>query len=166
MKRLALLLLAALAVGGIAAGAASSRGDDWQPVEVAPFDWSCGATTVHVTPLVNQEYQRLIATRPDGTEEYQITGAVKAEYATDTASVEVNTSGPATVVIHPDGTVEDHARGLFGLLVGPTAAAALGVPSEITVIAGHSDVTFYPDGTVSGHVGNVIQDVCAELGAS
>jgi hypothetical protein len=34
------------------------------------------------------------------------------------------------------------------------------------VSAGPTDVILHPDGSVSGHMGNLIRDICAELEAS
>ena len=44
-------------------------------------------------------------------------------------------------------------------------AATLGVP-QLQVSAGPTDVVIHPDGSVSGYMGNIIRDICAELGAS
>jgi hypothetical protein len=165
MKRFAILGLAALAVLGPLAGTASSRGDGWQPLDAQPYDAACGATTVHVTFPVNREFYRVVETLPDGTIHYQITGALFVTYSTDAgASVTVNASGPGDQFAFPNGDFEAQGRGLNSFTFTAEHAAALGVP-QISVSAGPIDVTFHADGTVSGHMGNIIEDVCAELGA-
>jgi hypothetical protein len=164
MKRFALLGLAALAVLGVSAGTASGRGDGWQPLDAQPYDWACGATTVHVTFPVNREFFRT-STLADGTIQYQITGALFITYSTDAgASVTVNASGPGVQFAYPNGDFEALGFGLNSFTFTPEHAAALGVP-QISVSAGPIDVTFHADGTVSGHMGTIIEDVCAELGA-
>ena len=164
MKKFAFLVLAALAVLGVFAGNAAGRGDGWQPLNAQPYDWACGATTVHVTFPVNREYFRA-TTLADGTTQYQITGALFVTYSTDAgASVTVNASGPGVQFAYPNGDFEALGFGLNSFTFTPESAAALGVP-QISVSAGPIDVIFHSDGSVSGHMGNIIEDVCAELGA-
>jgi hypothetical protein len=165
MKRFTLLGLAALVVLGALAGTASGRGGDWQLVQATPYDAACGATTVHVTFPVNKEYYRVVETLPDGTIQYQITGSLFVTYSTDAgASVTVNASGPGTQFAFPNGDFEAPFTGLNSFTLSAAQAATLGVP-QISVSAGPIDVTSHPDGTVSGHLGNIIENVCAELGA-
>jgi hypothetical protein len=52
-----------------------------------------------------------------------------------------------------------------GRVIAASQAATLGVP-QLQVSAGPTDVILHPDGSVSGHPGNIIRDICAELGAS
>jgi hypothetical protein len=144
-----------------AGGAWAARGDGWQPLFFAPYDAACGATTVHSSTSVNQEYYR--ETRlPDGTIRWQVTGALKINYTTDEHSVNVNASGPGNLLNHVNGDVQILADGLNSYTFTPEQAATLGVP-QISVSAGPIDLTFHPDGSVSGHMGNIIEDVCAEL---
>ena len=154
-------LLAVAALGGTA-GASAARGDKWQPLAFAPYDAACGATTVHVKAVRNMEYYRE-TTLPDGTVQWQVTGALKINYATDDgASVTVNASGPGRLLTFPSGDVQVLAHGRNSFTFTPEQAAALGVP-QISVSAGPFDVTFHSDGTASGHLGTIIKDVCAEL---
>ena len=144
-------------------GSASGSGDGWQPLNALPFDAACGATTVHVTFPVNREFFRA-TTLPDGTTQFQITGALFITYSTDAgASVTVNASGPGTQFAFPNGEFEAQGTGLNSFTWDAVSAATLGVP-QISVSAGPIDVFFHSDGTVSGHMGNIIEDVCAELG--
>jgi hypothetical protein len=164
MKRFGLMGLAALAVVCALAGTASARGDGWQPLNAEPYDAACGTTTVHVTFPVNREFFRA-TTLPDGTIRYDITGALFVTYSTDAgASVTVNASGPGTQFAYPNGDFEAQGTGLNSFTFTADHAATLGVP-QISVSAGPIDVTFHADGSVSGHMGNIIEDVCAELGA-
>jgi hypothetical protein len=159
------LLIATIAVGTILlpASTAWARGGGWQPLPIPPFDAACGATTVHVTIPVNKEFYRA-ATLPDGTIEWDITGALKATYSTDAgASVSANVSGPGTVLFFTNGDFQQLGRGLSAFAFTEDQAAALGVP-QIPQSAGPVDLTFHTDGTVSGHLGNILQDICAELG--
>jgi hypothetical protein len=164
MRRFILLTLAGLAVFGVLAGSASARGDGWQPLNAQPYDWACGATTVHVTFPVNREYFRA-TTLADGTIQYQINGALFVTYSTDAGpSVTVNASGPGLQFAYPNGDFEALGFGLNSFTFTPEHAAVLGVP-QISVSAGPIDVIFHADGSISGHMGNIIEDVCAELGA-
>ena len=154
-------LLAVAAFGGTAE-ASAPRGDEWQPLAFTPYDAACGATTVHVEAVRNMEYYRE-TTLADGTVRWQVTGALKINYATDDgASVTVNASGPGNLLTSPSGDVQVLAHGRNSFTFTPEQAATLGVP-QISVSAGPFDVTFHPDGTVSGHLGTIIEDVCAQL---
>ena len=145
-----------------AGGAWADRGDGWQPLSFAPYDAACGGTTVHSSTSVNKEYYKE-STLPDGTIRWQVTGSLKIDYATnDGHSVTVNASGPGNLLNHPSGDVQILANGLNSYTFTPEQAATLGVP-QISVSSGPIDLTFHPDGSVSGHMGNIIEDVCAEL---
>lgn len=159
------VLVAAVAgamVVALPTGSAWARGDGWEPLGFTPYDAGCGDTLVHVTAPVNKEYFKQ-TTLPDGTIRWQVTGSLKLTYATDAGeSVDVNASGPGNIYFLPTGDVEVIGKGLNSLTFTPEQAATLGVP-QISVSAGPIDVTFHTDGTVSGHLGNIIEDVCAEL---
>lgn len=143
------------------AGSPLARGDGWQPLPSYVFDAACGAKTVHVS-ATSKEYFRETAL-PDGTIQWQITGSLKTIYSTDEGkSVIVNNSGPGNLFFLPNGDQHFVAQGLSSFTLTPEQAATLGVP-QIQVSAGPIDFTFHTDGTVSGHLGNIIQDVCAEL---
>jgi hypothetical protein len=94
-----------------------------------------------------------------------VTGALFVTYSTDAgASVTVNATGPADLFASPNGEFEATGTGLNSFAWDTVSAETLGVP-QISVSAGPIDVTFHTDGTVSGHMGTIIEDVCAELGA-
>jgi hypothetical protein len=155
-------VLAAAMVVALPASDAFARGDGWQPLAFTPYDAACGATTVHVSAPVNKEYYRE-TTLPDGTVQWQVNGSLKLTYATDEGeSITVNSSGPGHLLVFPSSDVQILAKGLNSFTFTLEQAQTLGVP-QISVSAGPFDVTFHSDGTVSGHLGNIIRDVCAEL---
>jgi hypothetical protein len=140
----------------------AGRGDGWRLLAFAPYDAACGATTVHVSTSVNKEYYRETIL-PDGTVRWHVTGSLRVEYATDEGrSVVVNASGPGNLLSFPNSDVRVLAKGLNSYTFTQEQAETLGVP-QISVSAGPIDVTWHPDGTVSGHLGNIIEDVCADL---
>jgi hypothetical protein len=160
------LLIVAIAAGValLPASTAWARGDGWEPLPFNPYDASCGSTTVHVAAPVNKEYGRS-TTLPDGTIREQVTGSLKINYSTDAgASITVNASGPGVLFLFPNGDVEIQGKGLNSYTFSAEQAEALGVP-QISVSAGPIDITYHADGTASGHLGNIIRDICAEIGA-
>jgi hypothetical protein len=152
--------LAVAMVVALPAHDASARGNGWQYLAFAEYDAACGATTVHVSG-VSQEYYRE-TTLPDGTVELQVTGSLYVTYETNEKSVTVNSSGPGHLLVFPDGVVEVVAHGRNSFTFSAEQAETLGVP-QLSVSAGPFDVTWHTDGTVSGHLGTIIEDVCAEL---
>ena len=165
MKRFALLTLAAIGVIAAIAGTALARGGGWQPLPAPPFDAACGATVVHVSAPVNEEYFRT-TTLPDGTVRTDVTGSLKLLFSTDAgASTSANASGPGSDFFYPNGDIEFVTTGLTSFPLTASQAATLGVP-QLQISAGPTDVILHPDGSVSGHMGNIIRDICAELGSS
>jgi hypothetical protein len=165
MKRFTLMGFAALLVVGALAGTALARGGDWQPVTATPFDWTCGTTTVHITLLVNKEYQQ-ISTLPDGTLLLKVTGSLKVALATDAAaSISVNASGPGNSLFDPVTNAFEFI-GTGNNLVFLTAAqsAATGLP-EIFTASGSIDLLFLSDGTVQVNQVNhpTVTDLCKAL---
>ena len=164
MKRFVLLTLAAIGIIAAIAGTALARGDGWQPLPVPPHDAACGATIVHVTAPVDKEYFRT-TTLPDGTVRTDVTGSLKLQFTTDAgASTSANVSGPGSDFAYPNGDIEFVTTGLTSFPLTASQAATLGVP-QLQVSAGPTDVILHPDGSVSGHMGNIIRDICAELGS-
>ena len=143
------------------ADSSMARGDGWQPFPPFSFDAGCGAQTVHVVGLQKQYFRETVL--PDGTIQWQITGSLKEIYSTDDGKfVIANSSGPGYTYFLPNGDIHVVGEGTNSFPFTPEQAATLGVP-QIAVSAGPIDLTYHPDGTVSGHMGNIIQDVCAEL---
>ena len=91
--------------------------------------------------------------------------AGKLLFATDAgASTTANASGPGTEFFYPNGGVDFVTSGLTSLPPTASQASTLGVP-PLQIGAGPTDVILHPDGSVSGHMGNIIRDIYAELGA-
>ena len=154
-------LLSGAMVTVLPAGSPLARGDGWQPFPSFTFDAACGAKTVHVAGSQKQHFRETVL--PDGTIEWQITGSLKLTYSTDDGkSVIANSSGPGYFYFLPNGDIHVLGEGINSFQLTPEQAETLGVP-QILVSAGPIDLTFHPDGTVNGHMGNIIQDVCAEL---
>lgn len=155
-------VVAASVTIAVPATAAWARGDGWESLPFTPYDAACGDTVVHVNATVNKEFGRSTEL-PGGVVRTQITGSLFLNYSTDAgSSVDVNASGPGNTYAYPSGDFQVVAQGLNSFTFSPNQAATLGVP-QISVSAGPIDVTFHTDGTVSGHMGNIIEDVCAEL---
>jgi hypothetical protein len=168
MTRFILLAFAVLGAVGALAGTAAGRGDDWAPVTATPFDWQCGATTVHVTFPVNREYQR-VTTLADGTLLLQVTGSLGVNLATAGASLTVNASGPTNKAMFDPatGNLDFISTGQNIIFLTASQAAATGLP-EVFTTSGPIDILFRSDGTVQVNQINTptLTDLCAALGAS
>jgi hypothetical protein len=168
MRRFILLAFAVLGAVGALAGTAAGRGDDWAPVTATPFDWQCGATTVHVTFPVNKEYQR-VTTLADGTQLLQVTGSLRVNLATAGASLTVNASGPTNKATFDPatGNFDFISTGQNIIFLTASQAAATGLPQLFTT-SGPIDILFRSDGTVQVNQINTptLTDLCAALGAS
>src|SRR3989442_1200533 len=162
MKR-SIMLVSAMLLFLAPAMPALARGDDWQPLPVNPYDWSCGSTTVHLTFPVNKEYFRDFP-QQDGSVIEQFTGFLSVNFATDSgASITDNISGPGKNVFYPNGDFEYNAGGQNGFTLTPDQAASLGLP-EIFVSSGPLDITIHPDGSIAPiRLPKVVRDICAEL---
>jgi hypothetical protein len=157
-------VLAGAAVAALPAADASARGDGWQRAPFPDYDASCGTTVVHVHAVKNEEFYRETPL-PDGSIRLQVTGSLKLRYSTDAGKTAmVNASGPGHVLLSADGPVTYLAKGLNSFTFNPEQAKTLGVP-QISVSAGPTNFTYNndPDDTVSGHLANIIRDICAEL---
>jgi hypothetical protein len=168
MRRFIFLGMVMVVAIGAVAGTAAGRGDGWTLVEVAPFDWQCGATTVHVTFPVNREYQR-VTTLEDGTLLFQVNGSLMINLATDAgASLTVNASGPTNKeTISPTTGLEFIATGQNVGFFTAAQAASTGLP-ELFSTSGPIDFHFPGDGAVQVNQVNMntLTDLCAALGAS
>jgi hypothetical protein len=142
------------------------RGGDWTPVVAAPFDTQCGATTVHVTIPVNNEFEQ-VTTNPDGTQVIKVTGSLKIDLATDAGnSLTVNASGPtSSEMLDPTtGDLDFIAQGQSIIFLSAAQSAATGLP-EIFTTTGPVNVLFRGDGTVQPNQinPNTLTDLCAAL---
>lgn len=167
MKAFALVGFAVLALCGALAGTALARGDDWTPVPAIPFDWQCGATTVHVTfPGNNKEYEQ-VTTEPNGTLLLKVTGDIKVNLATDAgASLSFNASGPSnrSMLDPATGTLHFVSTGTNFLFLTPDQSAATGLP-EMSLTKGPVDFLAYADGTMQVNRLDLhtLTDLCQEL---
>jgi len=167
MTRRLLIGVAPLALAGVLAGTAmGGRGDGWTPAVAVPFDTQCGATTVHVTFPVNNEFQQ-VTTNPDGTLVIKVTGSAKVGLATDGGnSLTVNASGPTSKEMFDptSGNLDFIAQGQNVLFLTADQAAATGLP-EIFSSTGPVDVLFRSDGTVQINQLNLntVTNLCAPL---
>ena len=157
----------AVAVGLLVVTAtnASARGDGWQLVELPTNAVAaCGATTVHVSWPVNQEYVRYLP-QPDGTVIQQFNGYLVVNFATDAGgSVTLNTSGPARNIIFPNGDYEVHGMGPNTGSWTPDQAATTGMP-QVWASSGLIDFIAHPDGSLTPVViPHNVTDICVELG--
>ena len=120
---------------------------------------------MHVSFPVNREWIRFIE-QPDGSVVLQVTGYITQTFSTDDgASVTVNVSGPGKPIQYPNNDFELRAWGLSSLILTEEQAAELGTP-QIALVKGPLDVIFHEDGSVTPiRIPNVINDLCAELGA-
>jgi hypothetical protein len=160
--------VALLALAGVLVGTAmgGGRGGNWTPTVAVPFDTQCGATTVHVTFPVNNEFQQ-VTTNPDGTQVIKVTGSLMVGLATDGgSSLTVNASGPTSrEMFNPTtGDLDFIAQGESIVFLSAANSAATGLP-QIFTTSGPIDILFRGDGTVQvNHVNpNTVTDLCAAL---
>jgi hypothetical protein len=165
-------LLAAVAAGlaGTVAGVSpvSASSDPHRTYEPVPsIDLPAGYCSfpVHIDWLVNREYAT-VSTLPDGSLVLDVTGALIASTSNVLTgrTIQVNASGPGTVVVAPDGSTTSSARGL--VFLPGTNLVELGFPSNLVVTSGAWGYTQASGfGEVSDVVGtpHVLTDVCAAL---
>ena len=117
----------------------------------------CGPTigTVVAHISVNREYIKTL-TQKDGTLRLEINGFAESTVTANGKTLSFNSSGPASITIHPDNTVTIVGQG-HGFVIGPTGpnTGILLVTGRITVDPNTGNVI-----VLSGHV----TDVCALLG--
>jgi hypothetical protein len=116
----------------------------------------CGASigTVVAHLSVNREYIKTF-TEKDGTVRLEINGFAQSTVTANGKTLSFNSSGPATITIHPDNTVTNIGQG-HAFVIGPT-----GPNTGILVVTGRISVDPATGNVVvlSGHV----TDVCALL---
>jgi len=168
MKRFALVLFAGLLLAGTFAQPAAARGPKWQFAAAGPFTLPadvCGFPVLF-EPVRNEEYSKTTQ-NADGSVTIQITGFFSSRYTNldSGAAVTTNISGPGTIVLWPDGSVDLAFRGRNGIIFFPDDAARFGFP-DIFVASGRFTEHIAPDGTfTSAHLsGSVRLDVCAAIG--
>jgi hypothetical protein len=121
---------------------------------VCPFELSFG-------PAVNNTYTLTYPAEPNGDIVQRSSGTLYARATNDATgkSIVINTSGPATIVTHPDGsqTTTEHGPSALADLIPP-------VPSAV-VISGIAVYNTSPTGeqTLVSFHGTVTLDICAAL---
>jgi hypothetical protein len=168
MKRFAVVIVAGALLVGVFASPAAARGPKWQFADAPPFTLPaeiCGFPVL-VEAVQNREYAKTTP-HPDGSVTIQITGFFSSRYTNlDTgASLTAKISGPITIVVAPDGSVDVTAHGRNGIIFLPEDAARFGLPG-ISIMSGLFTEHIAPDGTfTSAHLnGSIHTDVCAAIG--
>ena len=167
MRRLILAAVLAALVAIVPMTDATARGPKWQFADAPPFTLPsdvCGFP-VFVEAVRNREYSKATPS-PDGSVKIQITGFFSSRYTNlDThASLTAKISGPITIVVAPDGSVDVTAHGRNGIIFFPEDAARFGFPG-ISIMSGRFTEHIAPDGAfTSAHLNGSIQtDVCAAI---
>ena len=147
---------------------AGGREEGWQIVPAPPAITLpaafCGFE-VRITFPVDREFVKILKVS-DGSMTLLSTGSLTSS-ATNLETgktITVNTSGPAKVIVSPDGSVTELEKGLNGLVLTPADAARFGLLA-VSVTAGARTVSIAPDGTITSLSlqGHVLIDVCAAL---
>lgn len=170
MRRVA-ALLAVLGLLMVGVAPVSANSDPHRaPATFTPFqlDTSFCPFVVDISADRNNEYITTW-TAPDGSTVQHVTGALVLRFTRDGTdkSVAVDSGGPGTFIISPDGSL--FTGHLFGrsTLYAPNLTA-FGYPSNVVATAGPIDatqtdfVTFAFD-SMGGHP-TVLLDICAALG--
>ena len=125
-----------------------------------PAGWPC-AFAIHGETLVDKSYASDVVAR-DGTETFRVAGSFKARLSANGKSIDVNASGPMTVMFYPDGTGSFKFEGRQ-FIYAPWLPE-LGFPSPIVVFSGLFEGAFDSSGVVSvSHMPHVDLDICAAL---
>jgi hypothetical protein len=150
----------ALAVGG--------RGDGWVFQDFGPgfTTTNCGFL-IQATQDVDNVFAKAL-TAPDGSMILLFTGAAKITFTNPAngKSVSTNVSGPAKIIVSPDGmTTTFEMMGPGPVDLTPADAARLGLPSPVFVFAGKGTATIDAAGNITSAslVGHVLVNVCAAL---
>lgn len=172
MRRLGVIValgtLLGMLGGAVTASPAVARGDGWQigPVEPFTLDASFCGFGVLVTPVVNQEYTKILKTA-DGSMTFLFTGAFAESFTNlqTGKTITQNNSGPGKATIYPDGSLTEVHTGLNGpFFLAPADAKRFGLPT-VSVTAGNLTFSVAADGTITSLTlnGHVAVDVCAAL---
>jgi hypothetical protein len=164
----ALGALLSMAGGVVTASPAHARGDGWQVAPAPPAITLpavfCGFE-VQVTFPVDREFAKILKAS-DGSMTTLGTGSLFASFTNlETGkTITENISGPAKLIVSPDGSVTELAKGLNNPVLTPADAARFGLPT-VSVTAGALTVSRAPDGSITSLSlnGHVLVDVCAAL---
>jgi hypothetical protein len=157
--------------GGVVTAApalAGGRGDGWQFVPIPRhFTESadeCGFV-IKGTQLADKVFMKELKTA-DGTTIFLATGFAKIRLTNpiNGKSVTAVTSGPAKVIVHPDGSFTILAKGHEPVGLAPAEQALSGLPG-LSVTAGALTGTFDAHGTLTSLTlhGHILVNVCAAL---
>jgi hypothetical protein len=171
MRRLgvtaALSVLLGMVGGVMTASPAFARGPQWQVFPEAPFTLPatfCGFD-VRAAGVADEEFVKVLQTS-DGSTTFLVTGLLTASWTNlETGkTVTENGSGPAKIIVNPDGSVIELREGPNFAILTPAEAARFGLPT-VSVTAGALTESLAPDGTVTSASlqGHVLVDICAAL---
>jgi hypothetical protein len=171
MKRTAattvLVTACSLAASAVHASFAYAQPQDPRrfPAANQPFDLPAGycAFPVHADPVGDREYLSQTST-PDGGTEYRVTGHLSVRFTNvDTGrSVVVNESGPGTIDVNPDGTVDAWVRGNSFGVASPAEQARAHVPG-LFLLTGEASSHYDGSGLASVSTSGPVRDGCALL---
>ena len=149
----------ALAVGG--------RGDGWVYQDFGPgfTTTNCGFE-IDATQDVDNVFAKAL-TAPDGSMILLFTGAAKITFTNPAngKSVSTNVSGPAKIIVSPDGTTTTfQMMGPGPVDLAPADAERLGLPA-LFVFAGKGSATLDAAGNIisASLKGHMLVNVCAAL---
>ncbi len=171
MKRLAFLVTGALLLTLTSLAIASPAMANSDPHRVflpaGPVDLPMGFCSfpVHIDILANKEYGK-ITTLSDGTTIIKETGTLKDRVTNVSTgkTLSLNSSGPGTITIYPDGSVTVDGTGHWLIFNPAAAAASFGLPG-VMFTSGQTHETLDPTGTPTAlSVTGLATDVCAALG--
>ena len=171
MRRLAVIAvlgaLLGMAGGLMTASPALARGPNWQVFPVPPFTLPatyCGFD-VGAAAVADKEFVKILQ-NSDGSTTFLVTGPLTASFTNlETGKTVIeNGSGPAKIIVNPDGSVIELRKGPNFAILTPAEAARFGLPT-VSVTAGALTESLAPDGTVTSASlqGHVLVDICAAL---
>jgi hypothetical protein len=166
MRRLALLLLAALAATVVPSLPASARGDGWTFLESSDFTAPACGTEIRETVAANKEYAKFVLDADGVLHFVLVTGVFKVE-VTDTAtgnSILVNASGTGhDALLYPDGAFLFTSSGPSLILQSQEQAEDTGLPT-LFANSGNITILFKADGTaeLQSRTGR-LTDLCAAI---
>jgi len=166
--RRAVLALAVALSAILAPTSVSANNDPHRTfLPAAPLDLPAGFCSfpVRLTNPVDKEYGT-ISTAPDGSTTIRITGSLFTTVTNEDTgkAITLNTSGPGTVAIFPDGTDIAHVKGV-GLLFAANGPQ-VGLPSGLVLLSGPVDfIGNLNNGTVTSFLTppHVLLDICPAL---
>jgi hypothetical protein len=172
MRRLGMIValgaLLGMLGGAVTASPAVARGPGWTigPPTPFTFDASFCGFEVLVTPVVNQEYTKVLKTA-DGSMTFLFTGAFAASLTNlqTGKTITEKMSGPGKATINSDGSITEVHTGLDGPnFLAPADQARFGLPG-LFIAAGKLAFSVDAAGNITSLTldGHVAVDLCAAL---